>query len=207
MNNVNDNIRKNLIRLRKTKKLTQMDLADNIGYSDKTVSKWETGESVPNVETLCKLAEFYEISLDMLVRGTDEDFAARSESVKKSRYNKLIITLLAISVVWILAVSMYIYVMIFSGENHWILFVAPVPISAIIALVFNSIWGNRRLNYAVITVLLWSMLATIHLTILCYSPHNIYLIYVLGVPLQIAIILWSGLRRVDKKKKETFDEE
>lgn len=48
----------NLISLRKEHKLTQLELAEKIGYSDKAVSRWEHGEVLPDVETLDKIAEF-----------------------------------------------------------------------------------------------------------------------------------------------------
>ena len=204
--NYNDNIRKNLIYLRKNKKLTQMELAEQIGYSDKTVSKWETGESLPNIDTLCALADFYGVTLDSLVKGGVEEVNKDKTIVKKSRYNKFAITMLAMSVSWILCIMLYVYISIVDGTSHWILFIWPVPVSFIVALVFNSIWGNRRHNYAIITVLLWTLLASVHLTLLCYVNHNLYILYVLGIPLQIAIILWSGIKRIDKTAKQTKEE-
>ena len=204
--NYNDNIRKNLIYLRKNKKLTQMELAEQIGYSDKTVSKWETGESLPNIDTLCALADFYGVTLDSLVKGGVEEVNKDKTIVKKSRYNKFAITMLAMSVSWILCIMLYVYISIVDGTSHWILFIWPVPVSFIVALVFNSIWGNRRHNYAIITVLLWTLLASVHLTLLCYANHNLYILYVLGIPLQIAIILWSGIKRIDKTAKQPKEE-
>ena len=204
--NYNDNIRKNLIYLRKNKKLTQMELAEQIGYSDKTVSKWETGESLPNIDTLCALADFYGVTLESLVKGGVEEVNKDKTIVKKSRYNKFAITMLAMSVSWILCIMLYVYISIMDGTSHWILFIWPVPVSFIVALVFNSIWGNRRHNYAIITVLLWTLLASVHLTLLCYVNHNLYILYVLGIPLQIAIILWSGIKRIDKTAKQPKEE-
>ena len=50
-------VRENLVKLRKEHKLTQMELAEKIGYSDKAISKWERGESAPDVATLVQLAD------------------------------------------------------------------------------------------------------------------------------------------------------
>ena len=82
MINVNDNVKQNLIFLRKQRKLTQIELAESIGYSDKTVSKWETGESVPNVETLVALADFYGVSLDTLTKGSVDDLVENNKQSK-----------------------------------------------------------------------------------------------------------------------------
>jgi len=43
----------NLLKLRKNMKLTQMEVAEKFNYSDKSISKWEKGESLPSVDVLC----------------------------------------------------------------------------------------------------------------------------------------------------------
>ena len=53
--------------LRKNKGLTQKELANKLYLSDKTISKWETGEVVPSLEMLITLTNFYKISLDELL--------------------------------------------------------------------------------------------------------------------------------------------
>ena len=60
MNNVKNNIASNLTRLRKEHNLTQSELALKLNYTDKSVSKWEHGESVPPIETLKELADLYD---------------------------------------------------------------------------------------------------------------------------------------------------
>lgn len=56
----------NLHRLRKEMKLTQEQLAAKLCYTEKAVSKWESGSSVPPVETLISLAEIFNVSIDEL---------------------------------------------------------------------------------------------------------------------------------------------
>ena len=57
----------NLIALRKMKKMTQEDLADKLGVSRQTISKWETGDSIPDMEMGMKLADILQVSLDELM--------------------------------------------------------------------------------------------------------------------------------------------
>lgn len=57
----------NLISLRKMNKLTQEELAEKLDVSRQTLSKWETGESVPDIDKCKKLAEVFGVSLDDLV--------------------------------------------------------------------------------------------------------------------------------------------
>jgi len=64
---INARIAQNLTLYRKAANLTQAELAEKINYSDKSVSKWESGNGVPDVYILLKLAEIFKVTLDELV--------------------------------------------------------------------------------------------------------------------------------------------
>lgn len=207
---INKIIGKNLLALRKDKKLTQVELAEMFNYSDKSISKWETGESLPSIEVLYELSKFYGTSLDSLTR---EDFQIEKPETKKARDKllpaHLVITLLATSVVWLLATILFVSVKLTYSINYSIIFLWALPISCIVLLIFNAIWGKNYLMFVILSLLNWSLLTSIHLQVLIGMPHNIWPIYLLGIPLQIAIILWAILlqkprtkQREKKPKKE-----
>lgn len=62
----------NLAKYRKLNGLTQIELAECIGYSDKSVSKWERGEGAPDAYVLLRLARLYGISVSELMGETGE---------------------------------------------------------------------------------------------------------------------------------------
>ncbi len=195
---VNKTISINLARLRKSKKLTQLELATKFNFSDKTISKWESGESLPNIEVLCKLAEFYGVTLNDLINPNLE---VEEQNLPASSYvtsNKITISLLAISIVWLVATILYVYVKINDNDNLWIVFIWAVPVSLAIALIFNAVWGNRKIGLILFSLLLWTTITTIFLQFLNY---NMWPIFIIGVPSQAAIILWSGLKPKNKKSK------
>lgn len=204
MEDINKIIGKNLMILRKNAKLTQMELADRFNYSDKTISKWESGESLPSVEILYELAQFYGTSLDALTQENDIiETSIETKQKDKMFPTKLIITLLAVSAVWLLATVLFVTFKIVYARNFPLLFLWAVPISCIVLIIFNSIWGKYYYLFAILSVLIWSTLTCIHLQLIQY---NIWIIYILGIPLQVAIILWSALikkpRNSQKKKKK-----
>ena len=190
---------KNLIKLRKEKNLTQSELAERLNYSDKTVSKWENGDALPDVNTLFALSEFFGVSMDVLYAGDLEKHRQNEKSKdKKSRWNKSIITLMAAAMVWFAVVLAYVCIKLFLNEDAWMLFIYGAVLTFIVLLVFNSIWGKRVLNYLIISLLIWSCLLALHLQML--SVANIWPIYFVGIPLQILTILWSQLKkRVSKR--------
>ncbi len=61
------NFAKNLGMFRKQKKISQMMLADSLGVSQRTVSHYENGTSEPSLQTLCKLADIFDITTDELL--------------------------------------------------------------------------------------------------------------------------------------------
>lgn len=63
----------NLITLRKIKNMTQEDIAEKVGVSRQSVAKWETGETVPDLDKCKILAEIFEVSLDDLANYESED--------------------------------------------------------------------------------------------------------------------------------------
>lgn len=198
MDQIKQTIAKNISELRTAAGLTQAQLAEKLHYSDKAVSKWERGDSVPEIGTLTAIADLFGVQLDYLVREehkTKPDISINALPDRRKRVNHSIITGMSVLLVWFVALFAYILTDIISSNvhNHWIAFAYAVPASMVVWLVFNSIWFNRKTNYFIISLLMWSILATIHITFFVFNI-NIWQIYALGIPGQIVILLWSRLR-------------
>jgi hypothetical protein len=75
---------------------------------------------------------------------------------------------------------------------HWLAFVYAVPVSMLVWLIFNALWFNRRRNYLIISLMVWTLLIATHLNVLLCG-YNVWQIYLLGIPGQLIIILWSSI--------------
>lgn len=189
----------NLTTLRKRQKLTQLELAKQLNYSDKTISKWEKGIAVPDVETLVLISKFYNISIDRLLSEKLVDSENTPTKVRKQiKVNKVAITLLSVITVWFVAILVFTQLLINIGVNYWPIFTWCIPLSSIILLVFNSIWGKRVYTFVIISILVWSLLLAFHMQFII-SGVNIWPLYLIGIPAQIAIILCSQIRGRNKK--------
>ena len=198
MKDVRQIIAENLIELRKVNKLTQLELAEKLNYSDKAISKWERGESLPDVEILCQIAELYGVSLDYLVtKDHEEETIEYKISKERANVSKTIITWLSVFSAVLLVVLSYILVFTISKTNLWILFVWMVPLCSTILLIFNCIWGKKKFRYIILSVLMWSMIASFALQ---FMKYNIWLIFTLGAPGQVIIILISRLGHLNKSR-------
>ena len=69
-----------LKHLRKDKGLTQEQLAEHFYVSSRTVSRWETGRNMPDVEMLIELADFYDVEIHEIIEGE-----RKSENVEKEK--------------------------------------------------------------------------------------------------------------------------
>ena len=65
-------IAKNITALRQGRKMTQIELAEKLNYSDKAISKWERGESIPDVTVLKSIADLFGVTLDYLLQESHE---------------------------------------------------------------------------------------------------------------------------------------
>lgn len=188
---IKDIVANNLVQLRKSQKLTQAELAEKVGYSDKSISKWERGDSYPDIEVLNKLSKLYGISLDFFVTENaienKEDYV-----VKNDKANKICITLFWLSFVWLVVTILYVYVSInLKDVQIWTAFLWAVPASCIELGYFNKKWGNRKYSLIISSVLCWSLLICSYIQ---FIEYRVWLIFLIGIPVQSSIILWHKLK-------------
>lgn len=198
MTDIKSAVAKNIAQLRVANKMTQLELAEKLNYSDKAVSKWEHGDSIPDLGVLAEIADIFGVTLDYLIK--DEHKAEELPAVKsKYRYSKSVITLVAVLSVWFVAMFGFVVLSLVleSSKNLWLSFIYAVPLTAVVWLVLNSVWFNIKRNYFIISLLMWSLLAAIQITFLVLG-NNIWKIYLLGIPGQIIILLWSFIKRKEK---------
>ena len=183
----------NITNLRKEKRLTQAEFAEKLNYSDKAVSKWERAESLPDIIVLKKISDLFGISVDYLLSEHNLNEApAIIKKKKKNKINKIPLTMLCATPIWGIATLIFTLILIFSGNYTWFVFYICVPLTILLVLIFNSIWGNKRHNYLIVSLLMWSIFLCIYL---CLIKYNKWQIFILGVPGQIAIILWWLLKK------------
>lgn len=197
MENINLVIGTNIKELRKANKLTQFELAEKLNYSNKAISRWESGEVIPDVLTLNKLCELFNIPLSQIF----EENVTNSKVKKYYKFqigNKLAISLLSVLFIWLAATISFVGINMTYGVSYWQFFIWAIPLSCIVGIVFNSIWGRAMFNYLLITILNWSSIASVYFTIENYS---LWLLFLIGIPIQIAIILWSNITKNNISKK------
>lgn len=190
-------IAKNISELRKSAEMTQFELAERLNYSDKAVSKWERGESVPDVAVLKEVADIFSVTVDYLLEA-EHAKKKPARTVRGIRFaNRGFITGMSVMLVWLVALIVFVtgdMLREYTTNRHWLVFLWAVPVTCIVWLIFNSIWFNPRRNFLIISLLMWTTLAVVHVSLIVLLGINIRLIYLLGVPAQVIILFWSRIK-------------
>ena len=186
MQNIKEIIAKNLVALRKSRKLTQQDLAEKLNYSDKAISRWEHAETLPDIETLCKICDIYGVRFEYLLQ--EEQPEKNNPYVIRTGIPSRIVTMcIAVCTVWIFAFVAYMYAHAFLGNNRWTLFIWAIPISCVVCQIYNRVYfTNNAFRCVMYSVAQWTTILAIYLQLL---EHNIWMLFVAGVPVQAVIIL------------------
>ena len=200
---INQKIAKNLINYRKAAGLTQAEVAEKIHYSDKSVSKWESGNGVPDVYTLIQLAKLYGVSINAFL-GEETDV----RQVTKSRWLHVLIMLLSSGIVWLVAILCFVTLQLVKpGFSWWLIYLYAVLVNGIVILVYAALWKHRILNFLSVTAIIWVSLVCIFLTVRAlaliygFEYDGLWCIFLLGVPLQILEILWAFFRTLLRKQR------
>lgn len=224
MEDIKRTVAQNLVALRTERNMTQLELAQLLNYTDKAVSKWERAESLPDVSVLKSIAAVFGVTVDYLLTGEHEepdeaadeatedfeDFEEAEEAegseedeeddeaapcAPSPSRNKETITWLSVLLVLLIATFTYVLIALI-GPNvtgRWLVFVYAVPVALVVWLVFNSVWFLPRRNYLIVSLLMWAVVAAVHLSFLAFGK-NIRLIYLVCLPGQLIILLWSRIQ-------------
>lgn len=184
MEDLNKIIAKNLVEYRKRANITQSELAAQINYSDKSISKWERGEGVPDIHILKQLADFYGITVnDFLKPGKPRRIRSATKRLKFT------IALLAIGLVFFIATLTYAAFRIFVPaltEVAWLTFIAALPVAGLISMILCWVWKNTILTFVSASVVLWTLSLCLFLTVPVLS---VWFSFLPAVALQIILIL------------------
>ena len=190
----------NLIRLRTGLGMTQAELGEKLHYSDKAVSKWERAESVPDAFVLMELGKLFGVSVDHLLTSHDKWQPPPTLRSEKESFSRLFILLSSIAAVWTLCMVEFVVVWTVLDTIQWIVFVAAVPLSLVVLLVFNSLWFRGRGNMFIVMALVLSLVLLIYLVLLKYHIWQVFLIL---LPAELLVALAFQIRRGALKTKDS----
>ena len=191
-------VAKNIAQYRKAHHDTQLDLATKLNYSDKSVSKWERGESLPDVYILSQIAELYGVSVSALIG----EIQPPKES--KPHYHMFIL-LLSLALTMAVASLLFSMFMICKVDYPaWMFFVYALPVCSIICIVFTSLWWGILWQGVSVSALIWTLGLSLYLS---FELENVSLIFLVCAALQVLTLLWEGFRKFLQRSRGLPDGE
>lgn len=184
----------NLIALRSNAGLTQSDLAAKINYSDKSISKWERAEAIPDVMVIKSLSEIFGVTVDYMLSSHDEWKPEEKEPLFERSFNEKIVILISILGIWTLAILLFAICWM-AGYILWVIFLAAIPASLITLLVMNIVWHGKIKNEVIVGILILSIYILLYYILRDYDPWKLLLVL---VPSELIVYLSF---RIKKKRK------
>ena len=190
-------VARNIAACRRQAGLTQAELAERMNYSDKTISKWERAEGMPDLAAACRLAEIFRIPVDALLQNetpSPEDDAALLWQANRKRQLTL---LLSVGLCYLAATVAFflLRVAVPDLEKTWLAFVYALPCSMTVCVVFACLWWGRRWQLLAVSGLIWALAVSVDLSL---RVPRMYLIYVVAAAVQVLFLLWYRLLAVKK---------
>lgn len=197
MRELKEIIAENLTRLRQEAGLTQLQLAERLNYSDKAVSKWERGESIPDLRVIIQLADIYHMSVDDIVR---EQKSAAAKPRLNLHKKHLLIALLSAGLVWVIATGVFMILFYTAASPYAYLSYVVAPLCSFIVLtVFSAIWARRWVLWLAASADIWSIVLIVHVFIWQFGTNiSVWPFYVVAGAVEVMVIGWFVLRKLYK---------
>ena len=189
MSTIKENIANNIAELRKMNHMTQQDLAEKLNYTDKAISKWERGESTPDIESLSAIAKMFNLTVDDLLNESfDKEAARKKEKINLSKSISKIA--LGVITVWLIGTVVFVYNIInhMEPKGLWMSFIWPIPASGLLVAVVAFLRKYKIVIPIAASITLWTLLLAVFLQMLVLGD-NIWIIFLVGVPVQAIVII------------------
>ncbi len=191
----------NIIRLRTQAGLTQAELGEKLNYSDKTISKWERGEAIPDAYVLTQMAEIFNVTVDYLLSTHDawENPNAQEEQEQGiSRHSVNMIIAIAVLGVWTMALSVFVLLWLL-GFIVWQSFIVALPVSILTYMVLICVFNRRKYLQYVIAAFVLSIFVLLYFMLPLQKPWQLFLV---AAPSIVLVFLSCNIRQRPRKNQK-----
>ena len=189
----------NIIKLRTGAEMTQADLGAALNYSDKSISKWERGEAIPDAWVLKQMAELFHVTVDYILSSHDSWEGAEELPVPEKSYSANVIIAIAIIGIWTAALTGFVTLWLFE-IIYWKIFIIALPIAILTYMVLICAFKKRRYLQFVIAAFVLSVFVLVYFLLPMENPWQLFL---MAVPAEIIVFLSCNIKRRPKIFKKS----
>ena len=180
----------NIIKLRTGAGMTQADLGAALNYSDKTISKWERGEAIPDAYVLTQISAIFGVTVDYILSAHDKWEPAAAEPAASRSYSANVIIAIAVIGVWTAALTAFVTLWLFD-IIWWRIFIVALPIAILTYLILICVFRKRnQLQYVIAAFVL-----SVFIMVYCLLPSNPWQLFLMAVPAEIIVFLSCNIRK------------
>ena len=199
----------NLINLRTAHGMTQAELGAKLNYSDKTISKWERGEAIPDAYVLTQIAELFGVTVNDLLSGENEWRAPEDETVgPEFTYSTDRIIALVMVAVFTLALTVFVTLWMLR-ILEWRVFLVGLSVALLTYMILDiTLKKGRHLQY----VLALFVLSLFVLAYFFLPKSNPWQLFLIAAPAEVLVFLGCNIKkpalrgRLKKRRKEKNEE-
>lgn len=176
-------VAKKIAYYRKLEGITQGQLAEILNYSDKSVSKWERGEGIPDAYVLSRIAEHFGVTLNDLTSVEEPKISGKF--IKKREF----VPYLSVGLVWLVAALVFFILEIIpvSIEREWLSFIYAVPVMFIVITVFSCLWYKNVARALSVSGIIWGVFVSLIVT---FPLAKVAFFLIPCAIFQALVILW-----------------
>lgn len=199
----------NIIKLRTGAGLTQAELGARLNYSDKTISKWERGEAIPDAFVLTQLAAMFDVTVDYLLsshdawEAPDEDEAQEEEletvESNGTSYSVDIIMALVVVSIWTACIVAFVTLWLAVDIILWQIFAVTLPVSLMVLMILMCVFKRRKALQYIIAAFVFSIFVALYFLLPTDTPWQLFLI---GVPAVAIVFLACNIQKKPRRRKK-----
>lgn len=189
----------NLINLRTGRGWTQAELGAKLNYSDKTVSKWERGEAIPDAYVLLQLAELFGVTVDDLLSSHDQWEPPVPAEEEVPTYSYSINVILSIVLLGVFTIALTVFVTLWLLDIlEWRVFLVALSAELLVGLVLDCVFKRARHLQYILAAFVLSLFLLAYFFLPVHKPWQLFL---LAVPAEAIVFLSCNVRRKPRRSK------
>ncbi len=188
----------NIINLRTSHGMTQAELGAKLNYSDKTISKWERGEAIPDAFVLVQMAELFGVTVNDLLSAHDKWEPTVTEEEKPAPSYSVNV-LIAIVLMSVFTVALAVFVTLWLIDIiEWRVFLVALAVEILVYLILVCVFKHGRHLQYILAAFVLSLFLLAYFFLPVHRPWQLFL---LAVPAEIIVFLSCNIKRVPNVKK------
>ena len=181
----------NIIKLRTGIGMTQAELGAKLNYSDKTISKWERGEAIPDAYVLTQLSALFGVSVDFILSSHDKWEKPKENEVEEVRYS--VEHIIAIVVIGVSTAFLIAFVTLWLMDVvEWRLFLFALSAAILAYMIMICIFKRTRQLQYVIALFVASLFVIVYFFLPTANPWQLFLIL---IPAEAIVFLACNVKK------------